>query len=104
MRYLFYNIYGDADELIASKPSDVILVPFGWDPQTEENRNNIIFKLNCTVSSLPSLIYYKDEYSYQSEDQNKNPITILVPAHWEEIRISDLPKPWTWQNIEAQQK
>ena len=28
--YFFYNVYGDADSLLASKSENIIGVPFGW--------------------------------------------------------------------------
>jgi hypothetical protein len=96
MRYLFHNIYGDADELIASKPDDVVVVPFGWQPEIEEERNRILNELGTGVSSLPSLLYFVDEYV----DIISEPEPFTVPAHWKELRISDLPKPWSWEQIE----
>lgn len=96
MRYLFYNVYGDANELIASKPDDVIAVAFGWEPEIEQERNRIINELGIGVSTLPSLIYFVEEYI----DIISEPQPVTIPAHWEELRISDLPKPWTWEQIE----
>ena len=104
MRYFFHNIYGDADELIASKPQDVEAVPFGWDEESETNRNRILSELNSSVSCLPSLIYWRNEYSYDSVDENNQPVTITVPAHWEEIRVAEIERPWTWDKIQDKQK
>ena len=42
MRYFFHNIYGDANDLIASKPQDVQAIPFGWDEQSELGRNQLL--------------------------------------------------------------
>jgi hypothetical protein len=39
MRYFFYNVYGDAQELIDTLPSDVTAIPFGWSKDIEEARN-----------------------------------------------------------------
>lgn len=103
MRYFFHNIYGDQDGLLASKPQDVVAVPFGWDEQSEVNRNQLLSELNCGVSCLPSVIYWREEYSYESTDQNNQPVTITVPAHWEEIRVADIEQPWTWEKIEEKQ-
>jgi len=104
MRYFFHNIYGDANDLIASKPQDVQAIPFGWDEQSESERNQLLSELNCNVSCLPSLVYFRNEYTYPFEDQNGNPVTITVPAHWEEIRVGDMEKPWTWEKIQEMQK
>jgi hypothetical protein len=95
VRYLFHNVYGDTDELIASKPDDVINVPFGWSEEIEVERNRIINELGITVSSLPSLIYFVEEYV----DIVSEPQPVTIPAHWKELRITDLPKPWTWEQI-----
>ena len=58
MRYLLHNIYGDADDLIASAPDDVISVPFGWDAATEAARNDLLAQLGLSgVSGLPCLLY-----------------------------------------------
>jgi hypothetical protein len=97
MRYLFHNVYGDADELIASKPEDVLAVPFGWETEVEEERNRILNELGVGVSSLPALVHFVEEYM----DTSSASEPFLVPAHWKELRISDLPKPWTWAQIEA---
>jgi hypothetical protein len=80
MRYLFHNIYGDANHLIETAPSDVICVPFGWSDEIEKKRNELLATLDTSVSCLPSLIVEKD-------------------GKWQEIRIEDLPKPWTWETI-----
>lgn len=57
MRYLFHNIYGDADNLIATAPDDVTCVPFGWDEQTESARDVLMQQLGIGgVSCLPSLV------------------------------------------------
>ena len=104
MRYFFHNIYGDADELLASKPQDVQAIAFGWDEQSEAERNQLLSELNCGVSCLPSLIYWRNAYSYDSLDENNQPVTITVPAHWEEIRVADIEKPWTWDKIQDKQK
>jgi hypothetical protein len=97
MRYLFHNIYGDAAELIESKPDDVLAVPFGWNTEAEEERNRILSELGVRVSSLPALVYFVEEHI----DNFSAIEPFLVPAHWKELRISDLPKPWSWQQIEA---
>ena len=81
MRYLFHNVYGDADELISSKPNDVTCVPFGWSEEIEQERNRLINELNVVVGSLPSLVYSTGQ-------------------EYKEFRIDDMEKPWTWEKIE----
>ena len=55
MRYLFHNIYGDAQSLLDTLPSDVEAIPFGWDEETETARNNKIVELdNVAIGELPS--------------------------------------------------
>ena len=61
MRYLLHNIYGDADDLIASAPDDVTCVPFGWDAETEAARNALLADLGVAgVSGLPALLVERD--------------------------------------------
>jgi hypothetical protein len=100
--YLFHNVYGDAEGLIANKPTDVQCVPFGWTEEIETARNELIVQLNCTVSCLPSLVFLVPEKMVV--------VGVLVdgvieeslarfPAHYEELRILDMPKPWSWNTI-----
>jgi hypothetical protein len=97
MRYLFHNIYGDADELIGSKPEDVLAVPFGWETEAEQERNRVLSELGAGVSTLPALLYFVEEHM----DTTSASEPFLVPAQWRELRVSDLPKPWSWAQIEA---
>jgi hypothetical protein len=95
-KYLFHNVYGDADALIANAPSDVIVIPFGWDKQTEDNRNAILAELNTTVSSLPAVLFFGKEFiAYAGEDVER-----IEPAKWEEVRVGTLEKPWNWADIQ----
>ena len=96
-KYLFHNIYGDADDLIASAPSDVIVVPFGWDEETERKRLEILLDLNTNVTCLPSLLFFGKEYTAYGE----NDVERIEPAKWEEVRIGTLEKPWNWDDINA---
>lgn len=101
MRYLFHNIYGDAADLIATAPLDVICVPFGWDEQTEKNRNDLIASLNLpNISTLPSVVFWCPEKTYP------DPFNINVPprtfsAYWRELPILIIPQPWSWDKIDA---
>lgn len=100
MRYLFHNIYGDADELIATAPSDVTCIPFGWDEQTERTRNEIIAFLGLPhISALPSVVFWFPEKTYS--DPVTNGASRTFPAHWQELPITNLPKPWSWDTIDT---
>lgn len=98
MRYLIHNIYGDADDLIATKPEDVTCIPAGWTPEAEAARNELLASLGLDgVSCLPCLLHYVE--AQEVDDEESGPVSI--PAHWAEVRIADLPKPWAWEAIEA---
>lgn len=100
-QYLFHNVYGDANELIATEPESVVTVAWGPDEQTEAHRNEMIAELGITPSTLPSLIFwmpFKQIWTYI----NNEPYLQDVPAHWAEVRVADLPKPWNWQEIIAE--
>lgn len=84
-RYFFHNVYGDADELLASKPNDVIAVPFGWDEEAEYARNLIIADIGVTVSCLPSVF---------TQVTNNDKIT-----GWVEFRFEHEMKPWSWDQV-----
>ena len=84
IKYLFHNVYGDADNLIASAPTDIATIAFGWDEKTESFRNQKLEELGVAgVSTLPALLFF-----YQDS--------------WHEIRVLDLPKPWNWVEIDEQ--
>jgi hypothetical protein len=95
IKYFFYNIYGDADHLVESAPEDVYCVKYGWDKQTEENRNTIVNQLNVFPSSLPCLMYYREEKTMTFPDGEE----YIDPAGWKEISIYSMEKPWNWQDI-----
>lgn len=79
MRYLFHNVYGDADALVTSAPDDVTCVPFGWDADTEQARNVLLDMLGRSVPALPWLL---------SDDGQDVPVALL-------------PQPWSWQQIDG---
>ncbi len=56
MIYLFHNIYGDCDHLLATLPDDVQAIPFGWDATTEQARNELLTDIGQSVPSLPCLL------------------------------------------------
>ena len=101
--YLFHNVYGDADELIATKPADVVAVPFGWTDEIEANRNAILTSLDRNgVSTLPSVVYQINEKMVETSvfvDGDMQPSLARLPQHYEEIRVFDMPKPWNWTDI-----
>ena len=98
-KYLFHNIYGDADNLISTKDINTIPVAWGPDSETENNRNNILNQLGITVSCLPSLIYWKEMEQVPSIINGVNTF-YTVDAHWQELRIEDLDKSnWNWEYI-----
>lgn len=102
MMYLFHNVYGDADELIATKPDNVQAVPFGWTDEIEANRNAILAQVNCSVSTLPALVFEVPEKMVVVGvlvDGVMEDSLARMPAHYEEIRIFDMPKPWNWAAI-----
>lgn len=102
MMYLFHNVYGDADELIATKPDDVQAVPFGWTEEIENARNELLSSLSCTVSCLPSIVFEVPEKMVKVGVFVNGVVEeslARMPAHYEEIRIFDMPKPWNWGDI-----
>lgn len=128
MKYLFHNIYGDANDLISTKPDDVILVPYGWDENTEMKRNEILAQLNLSgISGLPCYVFqhpaYKelipervnkefnldengniiyDENGYPTFTNNETIIPadiISLPEGYLEVPIFRLEKPWSWEEI-----
>ena len=107
--YLFYNVYGDAVELVATAPDNVECIPFGWTPEIEAAREAKIAEIGHGVSSLPSYIYWKPEHTRTVEwrvDPELQQMRFLdqpeietVPAGYRECRIEDLPRPWSWSAI-----
>jgi hypothetical protein len=91
-----------ADELIATKPADVIAVPFGWTEDVEANRNTILAQLSCNTSVLPSVIFHVQEKMVDIGvwvDDHVELTMTRLPEHYEEIRVFDMPKPWNWTDI-----
>lgn len=98
--YLFHNIYGDADNLIANKPDNVITVPFGWDSNTEAMRNTLLNFLNVKVSGLPSVVAWRPEHTVESPHPDDPPKTIQ--AGWDVINLEIVPRyEWNWQYIQS---
>jgi hypothetical protein len=100
--YLFHNIYGDADELIATKPADCEAVPAGWNQAAEDYRNAVIATLNGIdgYSCLPSVIYFQPSYTITVIDNTTKEVQIVNCGNaWTEIRVEDMAKPWNWAAI-----
>ena len=103
MIYLFHNVYGDTNELIAAKPLDCEVVPFGWTPEVEEYRNNLVAQLGCTVSCLPSVVYYQPAYSITVTNTLTGEVsTTPLGATWEELPVGSMEKPWSWDVIQQE--
>lgn len=103
MIYLFHNVYGDTDELISAKPSDCEAVPFGWTPEVEEYRNNLVAQLGCTVSCLPSVVYYQPAYSITVTNTLTGEVTTTsLGGTWAEVPVLHMDKPWSWDAIQEE--
>lgn len=101
--YFFHNVYGDVDSLLSSKPSNVVSIPFGWTQAVEENRQSVLTNLNATVSELPSLAFWVDQYEFERFDivYNEN-VKENVNAHWEVLSIPrGVEGTWTWEKIQS---
>jgi hypothetical protein len=101
--YFFHNVYGDVDSLLSSKPSNVVSIPFGWTQAVEENRQSVLTTLNATVSELPSLAFWVDQYEFERFDivYNEN-VKENVNAHWEVLSIPrGVEGTWTWEKIQS---
>lgn len=99
MRYLFHSIYGDAAELVRTAPVDVTCIKSGGDPSNEKRMRDKLVEIGSkvSISALPSLIYF-----IESHQRRRDGATVDVPGRWSELRVADLPKPWTWTQIDAE--
>jgi len=103
MYYLFYNIYGDADELLLSKPSDVVAIPFGWDEESEKIRNEKLAELEILLPSLPALCYWQQTYTMRMVHTPTGEVQENDFGNcWDVVEIEKLPKPWGWEEIMLQ--
>lgn len=99
-KYLFHNIYGDAQTLIDTKSNDVIVVPFGWDQQTESIRDSMLNLLKVNVASLPAVVVWREEYIVTSPHPDDAPKT--MPAGWFVLHLNDVPQSdWNWSQIQS---
>ena len=100
MRYLFHNIYGDAQSLLDTLPSDVEAIPFGWDEETETTRNNKLAELNnIGITELPCLVYWREACDYSFEIDGET-FTTNSPAGWFPLSFFELEGDWTWEKID----
>ena len=92
-RYFFYNVYGDATDLLKSIPEDVIPVPFGKGEEKEARRNAILEELGVSVTHLPCVVYWRDheETVIQPDGTQK-----IVPPHWAIFVFDEAHMPWKW--------
>ena len=99
-KYLFHNIYGDAQTLIDTKPNDVTTVPFGWDPQAETIRDSMLNLLGVKVAGLPAVVAWREEYITTSPDPLDLPKT--MPAGWFVLHLNDVPQSnWNWGYVQS---
>jgi hypothetical protein len=78
---LIHNIYGDADTLVASAPAGVVCIPRSWTPEAEFQLAQMMQEQGVSsISCLPSFLFRHEGGIY-------------------EIRVADLPQPWTWEAI-----
>ena len=104
-RYLFHNIYGDAQNLIDTLPADVEAIAWGWDVATETAREEKLAELNNpNIPELPCLAYYRNAYSVdQTNPMTNEVLTFNHPADWFGLgfnQINDNEDTWTWEMME----
>ena len=104
-RYLFHNIYGDAQNLIDTLPADVETISWGWDPATETVREAKIAELNNPrIPGLPCLVYYRNAYSRDTTNPITNEVlTDNYPAAWFGLGFREIDvdvDTWTWEIME----
>jgi len=108
--YFFHNVYDDEEGLLKDLPEGIEAVPFGWTPEEEQYRNNLLNSLNASVSSLPCLLVFVPEHFINADNFSEHELLFLpqdhrvsgwhkVPAKWVQFPISIMAKPWTWEKI-----
>jgi hypothetical protein len=105
-KYLFHNVYGDADHLINTAPNDVECIPAGWSPEIENARNVKINLLGIGgVQGYPCLVYWENQKQVTFTIPEGGPdavqtITRTLPAGWKVLGIYGPGKEnWTWIDI-----
>lgn len=110
MIYFFCNVYEEEKSLMENVPENVTIVSYGWTPEEEENRNNIMNEIGISISKLPSVVAYIEEhYAHKSffekniglpnDDERVLKEYHFVPSQWVVFTIENIEKPLTWQKI-----
>jgi hypothetical protein len=84
-KYFFYNVYGDSEELLASKPDDVIAVPYGLNEEAEYARHLLIARTGIIITYIPSI------FTEVTDEDGK--------TSWKEFRFEHKIKPWSWDQV-----
>jgi hypothetical protein len=84
-KYFFYNVYGDSEELLASKPDDVIAVPYGLNEEAEYARHLLIAGTGIIITYIPSI------FTEVTDEDGK--------TSWKEFRFEHKIKPWSWDQV-----
>jgi hypothetical protein len=84
-KYFFYNVYGDSEELLASKPDDVIAVPYGLNEEAEYARHILIARTGIIITYIPSI------FTEVTDEDGK--------TLWKEFRFEHKMKPWSWDQV-----
>jgi len=99
-KYLFHNVYGDAQTLIDTKPDNVVTVPFGWDSQTEMLRDSILNLLGVSIAALPAVVAWREEHTSTSPSPLDPPK--VMPAGWFVLYLHNVPElDWNWGYIQS---
>ena len=93
--YLFYNVFGDTDELLKTKPDSVIPVSFGWDEETERKCDEILNAIDLHVSSVPCIAYWDEHRTVPNLDGS----TYTFEPHWRMMAFDHDTQPWSWDQL-----
>lgn len=99
--YILHNVYDDAKSLLETMPANCIAIPAGWDEKTENKRNTLLKEMGLNgYSALPCVLHHVPEQTVQIENEEGKMEEVIIPAHWEEMRVSDMQKrDWKWEKI-----
>jgi hypothetical protein len=99
----------DQARMASTAPGSVEVVPWGWDAVAETRRNAALAAIGVPVSTLPALALYRPEVTREALDEqgepvldeNQQPVTETIPAHYEVLTADDprIPTPWDWRNL-----
>jgi len=93
--YLFYNVFGDANELLKTKPNSVTAVSFGWDKETESKCDAVLDEIDLQVSSVPCIAYWDEHRTVPNLDGS----TYTFEPHWRMAAFDHDAKPWSWNQM-----